>query len=160
MTFSQRVGLLGILVMAAAILTAWGFQVLGGYVPCALCLEQRVPYYIALPIALLALLMLPKRVGRIGMLIAALVILYSTGLGVYHAGAEWGYWPGPADCGGGEAVRSASDLLASIEATNLVSCTDASGRYLGISFAGWNVIATLVAAMLLVAAAAIPGRRE
>ena len=31
----------------AAIATAWGFQLIGGYVPCKLCLEQRIPYYLS-----------------------------------------------------------------------------------------------------------------
>ncbi|MEP3665226.1 MAG: disulfide bond formation protein B, partial [Roseibium sp.] len=37
----------------AAIATAWGFQLVGGFVPCKLCLEQRIPYYAGLPLAAL-----------------------------------------------------------------------------------------------------------
>jgi hypothetical protein len=36
--------------MAAAVGTALGFQYIGGYIPCALCLLQRQPYYYAIPI--------------------------------------------------------------------------------------------------------------
>jgi len=36
-------GLAMVLIGAAAILTALGFEHLGGYQPCALCLQQRVP---------------------------------------------------------------------------------------------------------------------
>ena len=39
----------------ATILGAWAFQIVGGYVPCALCLQERWPYYIGLPVALVAL---------------------------------------------------------------------------------------------------------
>ena len=28
------------------------------------------------------------------------IMLYNAGLGVYHAGIEWKFWPGPADCSG------------------------------------------------------------
>ena len=34
--------------MGAIIATALGFEHPGGYVPCALCLQQRKPYYIAI----------------------------------------------------------------------------------------------------------------
>ena len=39
--------------MAAVVGTALGFQYIGGYIPCELCLMQRQPYYYAIPIALL-----------------------------------------------------------------------------------------------------------
>ena len=37
---------------AAAILGAWFFQYVLKLVPCPLCLEQRIPYYVAIPLAL------------------------------------------------------------------------------------------------------------
>ena len=40
------------------------------------------------------------------------MLLYGAGLGVYHAGAEWGFWPGPTDCGGGSgAAQSVSSIV-------------------------------------------------
>ena len=36
----------------ATILGAWGFELIGNYVPCKLCLEQRLPYYVGLPVVL------------------------------------------------------------------------------------------------------------
>ncbi|KAB2860512.1 MAG: disulfide bond formation protein B, partial [Bauldia sp.] len=41
---------------AATIAGAWGFELIGGFVPCKLCLEERLPYYVGLPMALAALL--------------------------------------------------------------------------------------------------------
>ena len=41
--------------MAATVGTALGFQHLGGYIPCKLCLEQRTPYYVGVPLMALAL---------------------------------------------------------------------------------------------------------
>lgn len=147
-----------LLVMVAAIAGAWGFQVIGGYVPCALCLEQRLGYYIAIPLAALALILAsgPAGVARLLLVGAAVAMLWSAGLGVYHAGAEWAFWQGPADCGGGEAVTDASNLLAAIENTRLVSCTEATGRFLGLSFAGWNAVAAGGATLLLALAATRP----
>ena len=132
---------------AAAILIAWGFELIGGYIPCALCLQERVPYYIGLPVALAGVLAalggaLPI-VVRILLVVAGLVFAYGAYLGIYHAGAEWGWWAGPADCGGGSAPTNVEDLLAQIDNVRIVSCTEATWRLLWLSFAGWNAVVSI-----------------
>ena len=117
-----------------------------GYVPCKLCLQQREGYWLAIPAAALAALaaltVLPSCVPRGLLLIAGLGLAASALLGVYHAGAEWSLWAGPADCGVGAmaAPTDAGGLLQQLERTVAPSCTDAPGRFLGLSFAGWNVL--------------------
>jgi disulfide bond formation protein DsbB len=139
--------------------TAWGYQVLGGYVPCKLCLEQRIPYYIGLPMALVALGALVsgrKGIASILLLAVAAVFAYGAGLGIYQAGAEWQFWDGPNDCGGGTAApASAANMLQALQSTRVVSCTEASWRMLGLSFAGWNAVASAGLAGLGVLAAGI-----
>jgi disulfide bond formation protein DsbB len=153
---------LGGALMVAAIGLAWAFEVLGGFEPCPLCLEQRVPYYIGIPLALAALgaaalrAAVPARVLAVG---AAACMVWAAGLGVYHAGVEWAFWPGPDTCGGSGAVTDASSLLQTLEQTTFISCSEAAGRFLGLSFAGWNVLSAGGAALLLLAAAAAPARR-
>jgi disulfide bond formation protein DsbB len=137
------------LVGLATILGAWGFQLIGGFVPCKLCLEQRIPYYVGLPLALLALVAeiagAKPWVSRVLLALAGLAFLVGLGLAVYHAGAEWTWWPGPADCGGGTSTTtSAGDLLSRLDSTRVVSCTEASWRFAGLSFAGWNAVVSLV----------------
>jgi len=139
--------LLASLVALAAIGGAWSFQVFGGYVPCALCLEQRISYYVGIPMivagGLLAARVRSSLVARVLLVAAAAVFAYSFVVGIYQSGAEWSFWAGPSDCGGGDAsVASAGNLLAAMKSTRIVSCTDAAGRFLGLSFAGWNVVAT------------------
>lgn len=146
-----------ILAGAATIAAAWGFQLIGGYVPCKLCLEQRVPYYVGLPAALLALgLVVRGSAGALTsllLLVVAGVFAYGSGLGIYQAGAEWGFWLGPNDCGGGTAApASAGDLLTALSNTRVVSCTEASWRMLGLSFAGWNAVASGAIAVLAIVA--------
>ncbi|MER0239256.1 disulfide bond formation protein B [Fulvimarina sp. MAC8] len=138
--------------------TALLFQYVGGYIPCALCLEQRIPYYIAIPVALLAMIAAGGRAKAIlvrGLLIVlGLLMLWSLYLGVFHAGVEWGYWPGPAECsGGGGGNLMGGDLLATIDAVRAPSCDEAAGRFLGLSFAGWNAIASAVLASIALGAA-------
>jgi disulfide bond formation protein DsbB len=136
----------------AVIATAWGFQLIGGYVPCKLCLEQRVPYYVGLPLTALALILLSQKRNGLGLAVllgVTAVFAYGAGLGIYQAGAEWQFWDGPNDCGGGSAApASAANMLQALQTTRVVSCTEASWRMLGLSFAGWNAVASAGLAVL------------
>lgn len=135
----------------AAILGAWGFQ-LFGFKPCELCLTQRIPYYAGVPLA--ALTFLAARSGaalpaRLGLALLALLFIASAGLGAYHSGVEWGYWPGPAACTGGyDAAPSVGDLLRQIETTQIVRCDAVAIRIAGLSLAGWNVVVSLMIAVV------------
>jgi disulfide bond formation protein DsbB len=141
---------LAVLVLGlATILGAWGFELIGGYVPCKLCLEQRVPYYIGLPFALAALLAAlagaRPTVVRLLLIIAGLIFAFDIYLGIYQAGAEWKLWAGPTDCGGGTGTtKSAADLLNQLKNIHVVSCTEASWRFLFLSFAGWNAVVSIL----------------
>ncbi|MBY0610599.1 MAG: disulfide bond formation protein B [Beijerinckiaceae bacterium] len=149
-----------LLIGTATIAAAWFFELVLGYQPCKLCLEQRIPYYVGLSLAALALIVAATGT-RIGLLkaalgVLALVFLVNAGLGVYHAGVEWAFWPGPADCGGrlGAGPASAGDLLGAVKATRVVSCTEAAWRLFGVSMAGWNAIISLLLASIAIGALA------
>lgn len=138
--------------MAATVGIALGFQHIGGYMPCKLCLEQRLPYYIGVPVAVLALLAsvlkLPPLIVR-GLLVAvALLMMWSLWLGGFHSGVEWGFWPGPDDCGAIPPAQPSGDLLDQLDAIIPPSCDQAAGRFLGLSFAGWNVVASAILAAI------------
>lgn len=136
-----------LLAMIAVIATVLGFEHIGGYIPCKLCLGQREPYYAAMPVALVAALsawrLWPACLTRGGLFITGLLMVYATILGAHHAGVEWGWWPGPGDCGGaGQTITDTGDLLSSLTADPPPACDEAAGRFLGLSFAGWNVVAS------------------
>ncbi|HMN87215.1 MAG TPA: disulfide bond formation protein B [Bauldia sp.] len=137
------------LVGLATILGAWGFEIFGGFVPCALCLQERVPYYFGLPFALAGVLAAlagaKPTIPRMLLIASGIAFAYNVYLGGYHAGAEWGFWAGPSDCGAGGAAppTSAEDLLSQIKTIRIVSCTEATWRFLYLSFAGWNFVVSL-----------------
>jgi disulfide bond formation protein DsbB len=82
-----------------------------------------------------------------GLALLALIMLVSVGLGVYHAGIEWQFWPGPADCTGpNTSFGSAADLLKRIGTEIVVQCDKAAWRFLGISLAGYNALISLALA--------------
>ncbi|MCJ2080884.1 disulfide bond formation protein B [Methylobacterium sp. J-090] len=151
----RRSALLLILGSAATLAAAFYFQWVLGYVPCKLCLTERIPYYAAIPFGLLALV-LPERLSRVALGLAALSLLYGAGLSVYHAGAEWALWPGPSDCGGGSGAAPATvtDFRAALETTRVADCSTAAWRFLGVSLAGWNAVVAFVLASVSGTAAA------
>ena len=57
---------------AATILGAWYFQLVVKLPPCPLCLEERIPYYIVIPLSLLtavaALVHAPRQLIAVGFL--------------------------------------------------------------------------------------------
>ena len=126
---------------AATVGGALVFEHAFGYVPCKLCLIQRNPYYIAIPLGIVAAL-LPPRWMRMGLWLLALVFVVSAGLGAYHSGVEWGFFAGPSDCGGGAGAGAGNvgDFLNQLQSTRVVSCTEAAWRFLGLSLAGGNVL--------------------
>ena len=88
--------------MAATVGGALAFEHVGGYIPCALCLLQRDPYYYGIPVAVAALVSAlfggPAWLTRLLLAIAGIMMLVGAGMGVYHAGVEWSFWEGPATC--------------------------------------------------------------
>ncbi len=149
-----RMAMLTSMAMIAVIGTVLGFQYIGGYVPCELCYTQRLPYYFAaMPAGFLALFLAmtggPGLLVRLLMLVTFLGLITTAGIAIYHSGVEWGYWPGPESCGvAADAVsKDASNLLSSLSNTKPPSCNEAAGRFLGLSFAGWNVVVSLIMAM-------------
>jgi len=146
-------------VTLAAIAGAWGSEIFGGLVPCELCLEQRLPYYFALPL-LAVLLVFWQRLPRLAWygLLAAVIALFAWGLylGIYHAGVEWRFWPGPTTCTGTGLDVSFEDL-SNINATRIVPCDAVQFRLLGISLAGYNAL-VMLGAIALLGWAALKGR--
>lgn len=129
-----------------AILAALAFQHIGGFIPCELCYQQRLPYYMGLPILVIIIgtwNVVPAPVRIVGTLIVAGLFAWGTYLGAYHSGVEWGWWPGPTACTGNGAGVSFSDL-SNINATRVVPCDEPQIRILGLSFAGLNAIVSVL----------------
>ena len=133
------------------ITTALASEIYGGLIPCALCLKQRVPYYLALPLLALAYWHAPKgHLAAHGLLrTIGVIFLIGAGLGIYHAGIEYGSWAGPATCGGGGGLATSTDaLFKALETGSMVRCDAPAWTLFGISLAGYNAIASLAIAVL------------
>lgn len=143
-----QAGALALILAVGAILVALGFEHIGGYTPCPLCLMQRWAYYASIPVLFLSLILIASEHRRFAgalLLLVSLAFLANAGLGVYHAGAEWKFWPGPDTCGGSGALTAqAGGLLKQLETARVVRCDEAPWRMFGLSFAGWNVVTSIL----------------
>ena len=99
-------------IAAAAVLTlagAWFFQLVIGLSPCPLCLDQRVPYYVAVPLALgVASLAQNETLARIGFYVLAFVLAIAFALAVWAMAAQAQDAARP---GGGVTVQPRLDLM-------------------------------------------------
>jgi disulfide bond formation protein DsbB len=137
-----------LVIAGATILAALAFEHLGGYAPCPLCLEERYAYYFAVPASALAVLLARGRstgLARILLVLIALAFLANAAAGVYHAGIEWKWWPGPGECSGGFALQWGDGGIVD---TPIIRCDEASWRFLSLSFAGWNALISAFLACL------------
>ena len=144
---------------SAAILgTALASQYWGGLHPCLLCLYQRIPYAATIVLGLVgAWLAGTGRFGLAAVALAACAAVFAAGAGVaaFHVGVEQHWWPGTTACTG-----AASGTATTVEALRqqildapVVRCDDVQWSLLGISMAGYNVLASVALAALALAAA-------
>ena len=143
---------LGLLLIAfATIAGAWVFE-WAGYAPCELCLMQRWAYYVGVPLAALVAIIAargPHVLAGVGLALLGLVFIGSALFGAYHAGVEWGFWPGPTGCTGAlTRADSMADFLKQLETTKVVRCDAVAIRILGLSLAGWNAVISAAMAAL------------
>jgi disulfide bond formation protein DsbB len=131
--------LLAFLIPALALAGAWGSQLFGGLYPCEYCHWQRWPHYGALGLALLSFVVPTLSIQRLLVLLAALAILASGAIGVYHAGVEYDWWEGLTRCSVMPGVGG-GDILAEIMKSPMIRCDEPQWTLFGISLAGFNAI--------------------
>ena len=149
MTSLEKARALALFVPAALLAGALGSQYIGGLYPCEMCHWQRWGHYAALALALLSLLLRRQAdKGRSFVWLAALAILSSGMVGIYHAGVELDIFEGLTQCTS-MVSGSGADLLKDIMAAPLVRCDDVQFSFLGISMAGWNALLSTGSALVI-----------
>jgi disulfide bond formation protein DsbB len=137
------------------LLGALGFQYLDRLPPCELCMWQRWPHVAAAVVGLGGPLLIRFGLAERGTAwsiaaLAALLVAISGAVGVYHAGIEWHWWPGPQSCTGAAFQYAGGHLDLN---TPVVMCDRAAWRLFGISLAGYNALISFalagVAALML-----------
>jgi disulfide bond formation protein DsbB len=138
-----RVNLLALLLPSALMAGALGSQYIGGLYPCEMCHWQRWPHYAAIAIALAAFALKPP-VRNVAVALAALAILTSGAIGIFHAGVEYGWWQGP-PCAAANAGASIEDIMRA----PMIRC-DAPQWTLGpVSLAGFNALFSVLGGLTI-----------
>jgi disulfide bond formation protein DsbB len=135
-----------LIVLAAGIAVIGGallFQYVGGLQPCELCLAERWPYYVAVPVAAVGLASgAPRAPWWVGLL--AFIFLGSAGLAAYHVGVEQQWIAGPTACtGGASGAKSAEELMKFLAEQQTTRCDEVQWSLAGLSLAGWNLVTSL-----------------
>lgn len=147
MTSFQRAHWLALLIPAALLAGAYGSQVIGGLYPCEMCWWQRWPHFAAVPLALLAFFVGNPGLKRVIVALAALAILTSGLIGGYHAGVEYGWFPGLTSCS--TTIPAGADMMKEIMNAPLNRCDLAPWDLFGISLAGFNFLISTLGALLV-----------
>lgn len=128
---------ISVAVLATVYIMEYGF----GLKPCPLCLWQRWPWWGALFVAFLGATILSKKTS---FLLNTLLILFfiSAGFGFYHGGVEYGFWESL--CFNAAAPEDSQALLEWLETQQPIECKKPAFLFLGVSLAGWNMIASLL----------------
>ena len=163
LSFTERALVASFAASAALLVGAHLFEKVGGLAPCILCLDQREAHWAALAVAaagIIAARFLKSKLGAAAAVgAAALVYAVSAGLAFYHTGVEYRFWPGPAICAAGGPVDLSSVSAALEGGGGAPSCEDAPWRLMGVSMAGYNMLASAGLFALTLYAAVAETRR-
>jgi disulfide bond formation protein DsbB len=158
--FLDRWRLCALLASGLMLAIAHAFQTFEHLAPCTLCLRQRDVYWTAGAVALASMVIVRRpggpRLRQASCWLLAVVFLVGCAVAVYHAGAEWKFWPGPTSCSGAGVTDVNAQALQNLLAGAKIrppACDKAAWVFLGLSMAGWNALISLALAVLSAAAA-------
>ncbi|WP_353200516.1 disulfide bond formation protein B [Sandarakinorhabdus sp.] len=139
---------------AALLAGAWGFEIIGGLMPCEMCWWQRwallATAFLAFDALLLGQWQARQPILRLAALLsgwlALLAMAGNAGLALFHVGVEQKWWQGLTRCTAPPLAGDMKSMMADILAQPLVRCDAIPWQMFGISMAGWNFLIALVLA--------------
>lgn len=145
MNFSMRnANIIALLIPASLLGGALISQFVFGLVACEMCHWQRWPHYAALLPALIGVVSSNFTIKRLMIVLVALLVATSGAIGVFHAGVEYGLWPGLTAC-----TAAPGGTLADIMNAPITRCDTPAWTMFGVSMAGYNALISLSGALLL-----------
>ena len=159
----------GALILALSVATlgaAFAFQYLAALDPCPMCIYQRYPYAVAIGLSAVALALAGRSPIAGPLFVPALIaicgVTFAVGAGIAatHVGIEQG-WLQSAACSAPDFdATDVEELLAQLEATPVARCDQVAWSLLGISLAGYNLIASAALSLVSFAAAGVQFARR
>jgi disulfide bond formation protein DsbB len=125
--------------LATVFVMEYGF----GIAPCSLCLLQRWPHAVVIPLGALAFVpAISGTLRSVLLLLCAAAFATTAGIGIYHVGVEEGIFAGPSACSGGITGDTVEELRRKLMAAPVIQCNEVAWSLFGISLAGYNVLAS------------------
>lgn len=147
MTNFGKARALALMLPASLMAGALGSQYIGGLYPCEMCHWQRWPHDAAIVLSLFAFGTRNSRAAKFLVLLAALAIFVSGAIGAFHAGVEYGFWPGITSC----ATTASGTTIEAIMSAPIVRCDAPQWTLFGVSLAGYNALFSILGAIGIVA---------
>ncbi len=82
--------------------------------------------------------------ARFWLYICGLLAVVGAGLGIFHAGVEWQWWNGLESCATNVLSMDSDLAMNQLFQKAKVSCGKPALIFLGLSLAGWNIVANIV----------------
>ena len=135
--YSQILFILSILILTSALIIEYIF----GYLPCNLCVIERIPYALAIIILFLNYNFKKDQIFYSVLLI--LVFLFSTLISIYHFGIEQGFIDESIVCLSENLdLITKEDILNSLQELR-ISCKDVAFKIFGFSLTTYNIFISL-----------------
>lgn len=128
---------------SGSLLAAYIAQYVFDLQPCILCLYQRIPFFMIIPLALLSIIL--KGQIRLALIFLSGLSLLATGsIAAYHVGVEQGIFHMTDGCiDNSEKVSSVKEMTEQLLGKANVPCNQITFRLMGISMAAWNMLFSL-----------------
>jgi disulfide bond formation protein DsbB len=136
---------------AIVMITVLVSQYWGGLAPCELCLTERWPWDVAIVVAFVATMAASRSALPWVALLLAVVFAVGAVLAFYHVGVERHWFGGPSACTAAATPATLDALKAQLLHQQPVRCDEPAWTLSGISLAGWNLLASLLMAVICAA---------
>jgi disulfide bond formation protein DsbB len=142
MSLTPRNAIAALLALALVVVAYVLFsQYVQGYLPCELCLRERLPWYAAIALGAIGLV-------RPSPWIVALLggaFLIGAAFGLHHVGVEQRWWLGPAACTSSFDANSIEELRKKLQSAPVVQCDVISWTLFGLSMTTYNFLVSSAA---------------
>ncbi len=136
-----------LLISTVALAAAYFVEYVLGFKACNLCLIERIPYFLAIIIILLSLIL--NRFKKYVFIFLGLIFLFATLLSFYHFGIEQGFFKESLVCSSSNDINilNKKDLLNALKIPT-ISCKEVEFRLFGLSLATINTIISLILSVI------------
>ena len=110
--------------------------------PCSLCLYQRIPYFVAIFLSLLLLVIKNNKISKFLFYFLITVFFISLLLASYNFGIENNFWDSFISCENNTELKS-ENLKDYLLKKEYISCKNTTFSLFGVSLAGYNIIISL-----------------